>query len=90
MKWQELLSKNANRKREAVEAAALDASQRGLLGAITLVVSKTPSVREAPACRSTVPKEKWKEMCFVFSPSPTKNGENELFLLFVFKSQGFL
>lgn len=36
---QELLSKNENRKQVAVEAAALAASQRGLLGAITLVVS---------------------------------------------------
>lgn len=37
---QELLSKNANRKKMAVRVAALEASQRGLLEAITLVVSR--------------------------------------------------
>ncbi|CAM9110874.1 unnamed protein product, partial [Hapterophycus canaliculatus] len=39
LRAQELLAKNDNRKRQAIEAAALLASQRGLLGAITLVLA---------------------------------------------------
>eukprot|EP00903_Cladosiphon_okamuranus_P013547 g12619.t1 len=39
LRAQELLSKNANRKQMAVEAASLVASQRGLLEAITLVLA---------------------------------------------------
>lgn len=49
---QELLYKNVNRKQMAVEAAALVASQRGLLEAITLVVSNI-SVLNSVAMSST-------------------------------------
>ncbi|CAM9784215.1 unnamed protein product [Scytosiphon promiscuus] len=39
LRAQELLAKNENRKQQAVQAAALLASQRGLLGTITLVLA---------------------------------------------------